>query len=373
MRASRWRFLKCVFLSVCLLGMPHASHADPGPVVDGAEPAERGSDWYVSDSLDYRGAHRVAVGLLGDWAYRPLTVDDTSAAPRRELLTDRVLVRVGATVVLADRFRLGVHVPMSLFDNPGPSAAAGSSAPSFGDLRLESSARVYGEFGAPLTVALGARTYLPTGSVDDFMGAGCVRVEPRAALAGTYRALVYAAGVGAQLRGCRGELVERGMGSELLYNAAIGVKVNDRVVLGPELFGRTAIQGDATWFGRRSSPVELLLGAHLRVSDDMMVGTAIGHGLGPADLAPTLRMLVVVDYAPDVCVDKDGDGICASEDACPELDGVPSADPKRHGCPADSDGDGVLDHEDVCPYTPGVVRGPPETRGCPERPPATAE
>jgi OOP family OmpA-OmpF porin len=66
--------------------------------------------------------------------------------------------------------------------------------------------------------------------------------------------------------------------------------------------------------------------------------------------------------------DRDGDGIADDQDACPDTPGVPSDDPKRNGCPAqppDRDHDGVPDAEDACPDVPGIRTADPKTNGCP--------
>jgi hypothetical protein len=47
-----------------------------------------------------------------------------------------------------------------------------------------------------------------------------------------------------------------------------------------------------------------------------------------------MRTALSIEYAPDVCVDKDGDGICAPMDACPDVDGVRTGERSTNGCPA---------------------------------------
>jgi outer membrane protein OmpA-like peptidoglycan-associated protein len=65
--------------------------------------------------------------------------------------------------------------------------------------------------------------------------------------------------------------------------------------------------------------------------------------------------------------DRDHDGVYDDEDACPDVPGVRTDDPKTNGCPppSDRDGDGVLDSEDACPDVPGVRTDDPKTNGCP--------
>lgn len=364
--------IRGALLLACAMLVARHAHAEPTVAVDGIEPAERGSEWYVSDSLDYRGSLRPAVGLLGDWSYGPLILRTSSGERRAELLTDRMVLRVGGTLVVADRFRFGLHLPMTVYDNPGearPREFRVPSAPAFGDLRLATSARLAGRFGEPASLAVGLRTFLPTGSKDDSMSDGTVRLEPQLMFAGRHLAIVYAASLGFQIRPARATFAGRELGSELTFSAAAGVKINDRVVFGPEIFGRTVVDGADAWFAPRATPLEFLIGGHVRIGDDVNVGTTIGRRITRAELAPAMRLLVMIDYAPDYCVDKDDDGICATEDACPEDEGPRTTDRKTNGCPLDSDGDGVLDREDVCPHTPGLKLSAPERRGCPSRPP----
>ena len=63
--------------------------------------------------------------------------------------------------------------------------------------------------------------------------------------------------------------------------------------------------------------------------------------------------------------DRDHDGIPDAEDACPDVPGVRTDDPKTNGCPPDRDHDGIPDAEDACPDVPGVRTDDPKTNGCP--------
>ncbi len=67
--------------------------------------------------------------------------------------------------------------------------------------------------------------------------------------------------------------------------------------------------------------------------------------------------------------DRDQDGVFDDEDACPDVAGIRTSDPKTNGCPrSDRDQDGVFDDEDACPDVPGVRSQDPKANGCP--PPA---
>jgi OOP family OmpA-OmpF porin len=64
--------------------------------------------------------------------------------------------------------------------------------------------------------------------------------------------------------------------------------------------------------------------------------------------------------------DRDGDTVFDDEDACPDIPGVRTEDPKTNGCPrGDRDHDTVFDDEDACPDVPGVRTSDPKTNGCP--------
>jgi len=72
------------------------------------------------------------------------------------------------------------------------------------------------------------------------------------------------------------------------------------------------------------------------------------------------------DGCPEI--DNDDDGIIDREDACRDVKGVESQDPKKNGCPLDdSDGDGVEDKIDACPKEKGVATNDPKTTGCPTK------
>lgn len=72
------------------------------------------------------------------------------------------------------------------------------------------------------------------------------------------------------------------------------------------------------------------------------------------DACPDEKGLVALQGCPD----KDGDGIADKDDKCPDVAGLA----KYQGCPIpDTDKDGINDEEDKCPNIPGVAR----YQGCP--------
>lgn len=76
-----------------------------------------------------------------------------------------------------------------------------------------------------------------------------------------------------------------------------------------------------------------------------------------ASLPPPPPVAVVPPPPPPPPVtDRDGDGIPDTQDACPDLKGLPA----YKGCP-DTDADGIADKEDKCPEKAGLAR----YEGCP--------
>lgn len=370
------RFIVTAAILVHILTSPQSAAAQArGFAVNRFEPSDRGSDWFANESLDFRGDVRPALGLVFDWAYKPLVLrdpNDVQGDSRGNVITDQVFMHAGGVLVFHDRVRVGADLPVALFqDGEDVSAAAvAARAPekaAFGDARLSGDVRVIGEYGARFSAAVGAQVYLPTGSRSLFTGEGTARVTPRVLVAGDIEGFPYAAKLGFAFRPFDSSFEGRPLGSEAIFSVAVGVKANDQFVFGPELYGSTVVTGGDGAFRTRNTPLELLVGAHLTVANHWQTGMAVGPGFTRGDGCPTMRVLFSVEFAPDVCVDKDGDGICANEDACPEVDGVRTTDPKTNGCPSDRDHDGFIDKEDACPDAPGARTADPKTSGCPDR------
>ena len=314
----------------------HAFAQAAGFAANRFEPSERGSDWFVGDSLDLRGAPTLAAGVVFDWAYRPLVLydpADTGGKALGNVVTDQVLVHSGASLVFYDRFRIAVSLPVVLYQH-GDDVSAFAHAvrspdgSSLGDLRLSSDVRVLGHYGSAFTGALGFALHFPTGSRDSFTSDETLRFTPRLLIAGDGAGFAYAAKLAFAYRPFDGVYEGRELGSEAVFSAAGGVRVNDIFVFGPELFGSTVVT-NGTAFQQRATPLELLLGLHLTFAKDWMVGTGIGPGFTRGDGTPSMRVTASIEWAPDVCVDPDGDSICDPVDACPDVAGLESAD----GCP----------------------------------------
>jgi hypothetical protein len=272
--------------------------------------------------------------------------------------------------MFGDRFRVAMNLPLVLYQHGDDVSGVGIAARAphgahVGDLRLSSDVRVLGHYGSVATAAIGLQVHLPTGSQASFTSDGTVRVTPRILIAGDGEGLAYAANLGFAYRPLDESFEGRRLGDEVVFSVAGGARVNDVFVLGPELYGSTVVGRGNALFGARGFPLELLLGAHLTVAKNWNVSSGIGPGLTRGDGSPTMRLAFSIEFAPDVCVDPDGDGICDPADACPDVDGDRSAERSSNGCPLDRDGDGVHDKADACPDRAGISSEDATKNGCP--------
>ncbi len=357
-----------------------AQTVEPGFAVNKFEPSERNNEWFANDTLDFRGKFRPAFGLVVDGQYRPIVAyrsnGDVVASPLRNVGT----LHIGAAVNLVDRIRIGLNLPIVLFQD-GHQVNFGTRVVSLpandqavGDLRLSADVRLFGEhLTSPITLAVGASVWFPTGSQADYTTDGNVRVAPRVTVAGDINVFTYSARVGLMFGRPERYFGATKLGQELDFAAAAGVRVLDKnLVVGPEIFGSTVIISDpSTGNGSGLSDdatgqtaVEGLLGAHYTagwVRFGLGGGFGFTRGLG----SPERRWLVSFEIVPPIKDDTDGDGIVDKEDHCPTVPGVKSEDPNKNGCPPDKDGDGVLDADDACIDVPGIKTNDPKTNGCP--------
>ncbi len=336
-------------------------------------PAERGSNWHSNESLDLRGGFRWAAGLTFDYAGRPLAAYNGDDTLRGSVVSSQSFLHLGGNVVFLDRFRVGLNAPFAI-TNEGSAVTVGGipyATPStrrIGDMRLGVDVRLLGEYGDPLTIAFGTQLFFPTGSQDSYTGDGSVRVQPRVLVAGDAGLFGYSARVGFEYRPTQAGYPLGAAGSELSFGAAAGVKLMERkLTIGPEISGSTVLV-DSGAFKQISTPVEGMLGA--RYVNGIDVGIAGGAGLTRGIGSPTARLMVTIGVASPYkkpIYDRDKDNIFDDIDACPDMPGIKSEDPKYNGCPdPDRDKDGIMNAVDACPDEPGIKSDDPKYNGCPD-------
>jgi OOP family OmpA-OmpF porin len=385
MRPRHWLPAACLGLVLTQSALSSAQ-TQPGFALDRFDPSERGSEWFAHDSLDLRGHLRPAVGVVGSWAYKPLVIFGADGEQRSAIVRHQMVLHPGASLVLADRFRFGVDLPVAVLQDGDGGTAGGktydpANKASLGDARLAADVRLLGKYGEAFTLAVGVQFFLPTGKRDQYTGDEKVRMTPRVQIAGDVGMFVYSARLGVVYRALEEDFGGSTLGSEFAFGAAAGVRAMDkRLVIGPELYG-TTILVDGRAFEKSATPLELLFGAHYTVND-FRIGLGGGPGITRGFGAPAARGLLSIEWVPGVEEkpivvqpgDRDGDGVLDPDDACIDVKGMRTSDPKTNGCPPklespkpppDRDKDGVVDDQDVCIDVPGVPDPDPKKNGCP--------
>jgi OmpA-OmpF porin, OOP family len=354
-----------------------------GFALDRFDPAERGSDWFAMDSLDLRGSERMAVGATGEWGYKPLVAYGESGEELQVLVRHQLFAHVGASLVMWERVRFGVNLPVLVYSRADALTQDGvtvSPADEFtlGDPRLGADVRLFGQYGEVASLALGVRVHLPVGSRDAFASDGKVRIVPRLSFAGQAGVFEYAVQSGINIRTRGDDFVGVPMGSSWEFGGAAGVRLLERrLLVGPEVYGATVISdGQAGFFETQSTPLEGVIGGHYFAEGGLRFGLGAGPGLTRGLGSPQWRVLGSIEWSPAPIEpapvypgpeqDTDKDGIRDSRDACVHEPGPVNADPDKHGCPPrDTDRDGILDEDDQCVREPGVASSDPKMHGCP--------
>ena len=343
------------------------------------DPSERGSRWFVLDSVDIQGNGRLALGVVNDYSFRTLVKYNSENNPASSIIKHQFTSNLGGSFTLADRVRVGIGVPIQLAaDGQGTFIQGVLHRPAadvaVGDVRLAVDVRMLGAPGDAASVALGAALFAPSGTPSAYTGDGKPRFAPRVAFAGRISQVAYAAKVGMMFRS-RNEVFGDGyIGNSLTFGVSGGVLLaKDKLLIGPEIFGSTVLS-DKRGFQSETTPIEGILGAHYDVGENIRLGAGAGVGFTNGYGAPVSRGLLSLEWVPGdakpevatVKDDRDGDGVPDCSDACGFVRGVSSIDPTRNGCPLDTDSDGVSDELDACPNVPGIASPDGQANGCPQ-------
>jgi len=353
--------------------LPAAAQTLDGFSLNRFEPAPTGDRFFGVPGGNEGGHGSFGVGLVGDYAYRPLVLYAEDGDERvGSVVSDQAFVHLGVSVGLWRRLTLSVDLPLALItEGDSPSAGGLSvespSGASLGDLRLGARLRLAGAPRGPLQLGIGGYVWLPTGNEDDFTGDGSVRGLPNVVLSGQASALVYALHGGILIRESK-QFAETALGSEFAFGGGLGILVaEEKLQIGPELYGTTTLEDG---FSRDTTNLEALLGVKVRVGP-MVLGAAAGPGLSRGLGTPTMRGVLSLAFvpepeeAPPPRPDRDKDGVYDDEDACPDDFGIATADPRTNGCP-DRDEDGIFDNQDACIDDPGPADEDPKKNGCPD-------
>src|SRR3954447_23298694 len=100
-------FVRTLSLVVVLFCLPLVAAAQSrGFSIDRFDVSERGSDWFVGESLDLRGSGRGAIGLVADYAFKPLVLYDVAGEEKTVIVRHQLFLHLGGSVMLWNRLRL---------------------------------------------------------------------------------------------------------------------------------------------------------------------------------------------------------------------------------------------------------------------------
>jgi OmpA-OmpF porin, OOP family len=354
-----------------------------GFALDRFEPADRGSDWFSLDSLDFRGHNRLAIGDTTELAYKPLVIYEPDGAERAAVVKLQGFTHVGASLVLWDRVRAGFNLPVLFWQTAthshiGATKYEANTNATIGDIRVSADVRLLGKYETPFTMTAGLAVFAPTGDRGTYTGDGKPRVYPRLMAAGNISDFAYAARLSYNYHAQKERFVpDTQMGDEIGFGVSAGlVAMRKRFLFGPELYGTTGVHGA---FTKERTPFEVLIGIHYRITTSIDFGVAMGPGISRGFGTPLVRWAASLEWhpayeppAPPPPPDRDHDAIADAVDACPDAAGIWTNHPSTNGCPPpppDRDHDGVVDDEDACIDVAGVATQEPKTNGCPPPPP----
>ena len=229
----------------------------------------------------------------------------------------------------------------------------------------------------PLGRAIGAEAKL--GGV--VLAEGDAPRDPRLARSGTGTAALGTLGLRARpFTAVAGPWASLGLGgaqtgdrTRFALDAAMGwdfrVTPQGRVDVGPFVGFTDIVQSDDAL--RPNDAYVVSFGVHMGLGARAKLASDRDHDgiVDDADACPDVPGIATSDPRTNGCPrsDRDHDGIFDDTDACPDVPGIATSDPRTNGCPppSDRDHDTVLDEEDACPDVPGLRTTDPKTNGCP--------
>ncbi len=330
-----------------------------------------GGGWFVMDDLRLHGGLGGAMALSTGYERDPLRIASTNGSQPLNLVSDEAFADLGfAATYDRWRFYLDLTMPIVVQGESGvvggyrytgpctpngavcspPNVAPDSDPDIITDARLGFDARIFGDAKGPFRLGAGAQLFVPSANEDpsEYVTDGTLRAMVRVLAAGDAGAFTYAGQLGVHIRPRDDSPVPGSpQGSELLFGAAAGAKVpvsgggHTALVVGPEVYGASAFR---SLLGKTATAVEGLLTTRLEgtADDGAQVRAKVGVGAGiAADFgAPEWRLVFGIELF-DHGSDRDEDKATDSKDACPDLPGIKTKDPRTNGCPASPSETGI--------------------------------
>jgi outer membrane protein OmpA-like peptidoglycan-associated protein len=382
-------------VGVGLAAAPLGTAEAQGFQLDQFRAAETSNDGFAISSPNDLGHLDVGARLTFDYAANPLVYETRvgdATSEERAIVEHMLAMNVGLSLGLFDRVVVFAGLPATLWSQ-GNGLAGRDPSPDgtqIGDPYLGARVRLFGErqdvFALGLQVALTFPLGDAASSTQQFTGERAVTFIPR--LMGELRLADNRVRIGLNVGARVREGTDLGplrVGHELTLGAGvIGVLVPDVLDLLVELYGATGFESlndRGGFFGRESSPFEVIGGLRVHPICEMEIGLAGGTGISRGYGAPDFRGVLQIGYAhdphcrpaepvveePPPVGDQDGDGLLDPDDQCPTEPEDRDTFEDANGCPdPDNDQDGVLDVNDQCPMDPEDRDGFEDENGCPD-------
>jgi hypothetical protein len=339
-----------------------------GFAVERFYPSAPGGGWFVMDDLDMRGGLGGVMEVQGGYALNPLRITD--GVTHLAVVSEEGFADLGFAATY-DRWRLSLNVeaPLVISGQSGtmgdyrftaPTVSVAKDNPdTLSDPRFGLDVRILGGPESRFRLGAGAQLFAPVGATPSVDGSplprlgyydtdGTFRGMLRILFAGDVGLFTYAGQLGVHIRPLDDSPTPGApRGSELLFGLFAGARVpvgkrgDPVLVVGPEFYGETAF---SSFFGTTTTGLEGLLTGRLEgTADDgaqLRAKLGIGVGIDEHFGAPEWRIVFGIELFNHNS-DRDKDGVSDSKDACPDVPGVKTKDPKTNGCPADFDGSGA--------------------------------
>jgi hypothetical protein len=253
-----------------------------------------GGGWFVLDDLDIHGGLGGVLALNLGYANNPLVLGGD--AQRLAVVSAQALADFGAAITYRRwRVYLTLDTPLAIVGQSGtlgdnafvaPDVSLASHPDALADARLGLDVRLVGGRGSRFRLGLGGQLLVPFGTRADYDTDGTFRGMVRVLVAGDVRSFTYAGQVGVHIRPLDDTPTPGSpRGSELLFGVAAGVKLQLgarrelALVIGPELFGATALRSFAEASG---TALEGLLSVRLEGTrvDRLQLRGKLGAGGG---------------------------------------------------------------------------------------------
>jgi MYXO-CTERM domain-containing protein len=302
----------------------------------------------------------------------PLTGDTLMVGDSASLVKQQTVIGVGGAYAFANRFEVGLIVPIMMQSGDSSMIGAAADGATLGDIAAH--AKI--QFVRAGTLALGAAAVITAPTAKDGQYAGYSGPSGELELLASHRSRRVLASVNVGFRGRKTEdFAAVQQGSAVTFGAGAGFRVTSTLWLAAEAFGDYGVVEDS------QPSLQALGGLRARLGNAISVGIGGGAGLVDGAGVPKARGFLLLSYSPAMrpleplrppppppdTRDTDGDGIINTADKCPneaeDIDLFDDAD----GCPdTDNDGDGVLDAADECASEPEDLDGFQDADGCPD-------